>query len=254
MTCVPIRRRHWLASSSGRSKKIPRAGRSRLTTSPLRSRVGSSPRPRAPLVRASVRRSATRWWMAIAAVALLAAAVPGAWFIRQNARTRWAREQALPQIDQLSEREQYAEAFAIAQQAKQYIPNDPVWKRIDPIVSRRVTVQTTPAGAAVSYRPVGSSRWVDPAGRSAHGGGGRAECVPRVADSKSPATSRPPTQRASAIAPVLTLQVTLHTLRTDAAGDGARHRGRSASRRLDRRAWITCRRNAFAISGSIVTR
>jgi formylglycine-generating enzyme required for sulfatase activity/dienelactone hydrolase len=103
------------------------------------------------------RRLATRWWMAIAAVALLAVAASGAWFVRQNARTRWAREQALPQIDQLAEREQYAEAFAIAQQAKQYIPNDPVWKRIDPIVTRTVTVTTTPAGAAVSYRPVGSS-------------------------------------------------------------------------------------------------
>jgi dienelactone hydrolase len=94
--------------------------------------------------------------MAIAAVALVAAVLPGAWFIRQNARTRWAREQALPQIDQLAEREQYMEAFALAQQAKQYIPNDPVWNRIDPVVSRKITVQTTPEGAAVSYRPVGS--------------------------------------------------------------------------------------------------
>jgi formylglycine-generating enzyme required for sulfatase activity/dienelactone hydrolase len=104
----------------------------------------------------SGRRSAVRWWLAIAAVALLAAAVPGAWFLRQNARTRWAREQALPQIDQLAEREQYVAAFALAQQAKHYIPSDPVWKRIDPIVSRTGTVRTAPAGAAVSYRPVGS--------------------------------------------------------------------------------------------------
>jgi dienelactone hydrolase len=105
----------------------------------------------------SAQRSAIRWWVAIPAVGLLAAAASGVWFVRQNARTRWAREQALPQIDQLSEREQYAEAFAIAQQAKQYIPNDPVWKRLDPIVSRSITAQTTPEGAMVSFRPVGSS-------------------------------------------------------------------------------------------------
>jgi formylglycine-generating enzyme required for sulfatase activity/dienelactone hydrolase len=104
----------------------------------------------------STRRSATRWWMAIAAVAMLAAALPGAWFLRQNARMRWAREQALPQIDQLAEREQYMEAFALAQEAKQYIPNDPVWQRIDPVVSKSITVRTTPEGAAVSYRPVGA--------------------------------------------------------------------------------------------------
>ena len=110
---------------------------------------------------AAGRSSATRWWIAIAAVALLAAALPAVWFVRQNARTRWARQQALPQIDQLSEREEYAEAFAIAQQARQYIPNDPVWKRIDPIVSRQVSVQTTPPGAAVSYRKAGSGgEWV----------------------------------------------------------------------------------------------
>ncbi|MGH9384840.1 MAG: SUMF1/EgtB/PvdO family nonheme iron enzyme [Vicinamibacterales bacterium] len=107
------------------------------------------------------RRSAVRWWTAIAAVALLAAVLPGAWFVQQNARTRWAREQALPQIDQLAEREQYKEAFDLVQQAKQYIPNDPVWKRIDPVVSRTMTVRTTPEGAAVSYRRVGSDgAWI----------------------------------------------------------------------------------------------
>jgi eukaryotic-like serine/threonine-protein kinase len=104
----------------------------------------------------AARRSSTRWWIAIAAVALVAAVLPGAWFLLQNARTRWAREQALPQIDQLAEREQYMDAFALAQQAKQYIPNDPVWNRIDPVVSRKITVQTTPEGATVSYRRAGS--------------------------------------------------------------------------------------------------
>jgi formylglycine-generating enzyme required for sulfatase activity/dienelactone hydrolase len=110
---------------------------------------------------ATVVRSTRRWWLALAAAVLLAAAVPGVWFVRQAARTRWAREQALPQIDQLAEREQYVEAFALAHQAKRYIPSDPVWKRIDPIVSRLISVETTPAGTAVSYRPVGSdAEWV----------------------------------------------------------------------------------------------
>ena len=104
----------------------------------------------------TARRSTTRWWAALAVVALLAAALPGAWFVRQSARVRWAREQALPQIDQLSEREEYVAAFQLAQEAKRYIPTDPVWKRIDLVVSRPVTVRTTPAGATVSYRPVGS--------------------------------------------------------------------------------------------------
>ena len=110
---------------------------------------------------ASGRRSTRRWWLALLAVALLASAVPVALFIRQNARTRWAREQALPQIDQLADAEHFGAAFALAQQAKQYIPTDPVWKRIDPIVSRRVSIQMTPPGAVASYREVGSAGdWV----------------------------------------------------------------------------------------------
>ncbi len=104
----------------------------------------------------AARRSTTRWWAALAVVALVAAAVPGVWFVRQNERIRWAREQALPQIDRLSEREEYVAAFQLAQEAKRYIPTDPVWKRIDFVVSRPVTVRTIPAGATVSYRPVGS--------------------------------------------------------------------------------------------------
>ena len=100
--------------------------------------------------------AAKRWWATIAAVALVAAAIPGAWFVWQNTRIRWASEQALPQIEQLSEREDYVAAFHLAQEAKRYIPTDPVWKRIDSVVSRKMTVRTTPPGATVSYRPVGS--------------------------------------------------------------------------------------------------
>jgi dienelactone hydrolase len=112
------------------------------------------------------RPAATRWWIAIAAVALVAVTATGAWFVRQNARMRWAREQALPQIDQLAEREDYMAAFTLAQQAKQYIPNDPVWKRLDPVVSKTVTVRTTPEGAAVSYRLVGSDGAWTPLGQT----------------------------------------------------------------------------------------
>ena len=104
----------------------------------------------------AARTSTARWWAAIAVAVLVAAAIPGAWFVRQNARVRWAREQALPLIDQLSEREEYVAAFQLAREAKRYIPTDPVWKRIDSAVSRWITVKTTPEGATASYRPVGS--------------------------------------------------------------------------------------------------
>jgi protein kinase-like protein len=153
----------------------------------------------ATIAAASVRRSTAKWWIAIAAVALLAAAVPGAWFIRQNARTRWAREQALPQIDQLAEAEKYGAAFALAQQAKRYIASDPVWKRIDP--SSRAE---SPSRLRLRALPSRIGRWAQPA----------AECdsaSPRLwkrscrtptssGGSKRPATSRHPTRRPSSSA------------------------------------------------------
>ena len=101
-------------------------------------------------------RSAQRTWMALWAIAIVAALGAGAWLVQQNTRTRWAREQALPQIEQLAEREDYVSAFRLAAEAKRFIPNDPVWTRIDAIVSRTVSVQATPEGTMVSYRPVGA--------------------------------------------------------------------------------------------------
>jgi dienelactone hydrolase len=111
-------------------------------------------------------RSARRRWAAIAVLAIVAVALPGAWLVRQNRLARWAREQALPQIEQLAEREDYVGAFLVANEARRIIPDDPVWARIDPIVSRAITVRVTPEGAAVSYRPVGSGKPWTPLGVS----------------------------------------------------------------------------------------
>jgi hypothetical protein len=101
--------------------------------------------------------SAWRRWGAFAAVAIVAAGVPGTWLVWQGERSRWAREEALPEIERLAEREDYVVAFRVANEARRIIPSDPVWSRIDPIVSRTVTVQVRPEGASVAYRPVGSN-------------------------------------------------------------------------------------------------
>jgi hypothetical protein len=74
-------------------------------------------------------------------------------------------EQALPQIDQLSEREQYADAFAMSrQQAKTVHPERSVWKRIRPhSYSRTVTVGNHACGRDGVHRPGwGSIGRVDP--------------------------------------------------------------------------------------------
>jgi len=100
--------------------------------------------------------------LAIAAAVLLAIAVPIVYFVRQSSQARWAREQALPEIQSLIDQERYVGAFQLAAEAKRHIPTDPAWARIDSIVSRSLSIDTTPPGATVSYRQYGSGdgEWV----------------------------------------------------------------------------------------------
>lgn len=101
--------------------------------------------------------AASRRWIVAAAVLVLAIAMPLGWFVRRGAQARWAREQALPEIQRLVEQEQYVAAFALANEAKRYIATDPIWNRLDPIISHPLSVTTTPPGAEMSYRDYASS-------------------------------------------------------------------------------------------------
>jgi serine/threonine protein kinase/formylglycine-generating enzyme required for sulfatase activity/cephalosporin-C deacetylase-like acetyl esterase len=65
---------------------------------------------------------------------------------------RWVRNTVLPEISRLIEREEYAAAFALARRAEQYVPADPQLVRLWPLVSRTVSVRTTPPGADVSIK------------------------------------------------------------------------------------------------------
>ena len=86
-------------------------------------------------------------WIAASALLLLAIAVALGWFVRQGSQARWAREQALPEIERLVEQEQYVAAFGLANEAKRYIGTDPIWNRLDPIISRPLSVITSPPGS-----------------------------------------------------------------------------------------------------------
>jgi eukaryotic-like serine/threonine-protein kinase len=76
-----------------------------------------------------------------------------AWFFKHSAKIRWAREQAIPQIVQLTDSERYAEAFQLAQKAERYIPNDPALEKLWPDMSSMLSVRTEPAGADVYVKP-----------------------------------------------------------------------------------------------------
>jgi eukaryotic-like serine/threonine-protein kinase len=81
----------------------------------------------------------------LAAVALLAV-----FGYRRYAHIHWAREQALPEIARLVEKNDYLSAFALAQQAEQYLPADPMLEKLWQETSREFTIHSTPEGADVS--------------------------------------------------------------------------------------------------------
>jgi eukaryotic-like serine/threonine-protein kinase len=71
---------------------------------------------------------------------------------RRNARIHWAREQAIPEIIELTQ-SNYPAAFALAEEAEKYIPNEPHLARLWPDMSRPVTIHTTPEGADIYIKP-----------------------------------------------------------------------------------------------------
>ncbi len=97
-----------------------------------------------------------------AALALVAALGLGGWLVARYAKTRWAREQALPEIARLIKEDNYSAAFALAQQAQPFLSNDPVFSQLWPEMSKVVSINTTPPGADVygkEYKAV-DSEWL----------------------------------------------------------------------------------------------
>lgn len=78
-----------------------------------------------------------------------------AWWAHANAKVRWAREQALPEIIRLAGTDQYDEAFRLAAEARRHIPQDPLLAEQMRTVARIATIDSEPSGAEVFYRPYG---------------------------------------------------------------------------------------------------
>ncbi len=83
----------------------------------------------------------------VGGLALLGILLVGTWLYQRSAKTHWAAKEAIPEIMQLVERNNYMPAFALARQAERYIPNDPMLRKLWPEMSREVTIHTVPEGA-----------------------------------------------------------------------------------------------------------
>lgn len=76
---------------------------------------------------------------------------------RNNTRVKWAREEAIIEIEQLIEKEQFKTAYHIAEEAEKYIPDDPLLKRLWPKMEFKLNLNSDPSGAKVYRKLIGEN-------------------------------------------------------------------------------------------------
>ena len=96
--------------------------------------------------------------VALAVTALVVVTAFGGWMYRVNARTRWTRAEALPQIRALIERDDIPAAFELTRTALSYAPDDHDLRQLWFQVSKPAGLTTTPPGAQVFYRPYNETK------------------------------------------------------------------------------------------------
>jgi serine/threonine protein kinase/dienelactone hydrolase len=93
-------------------------------------------------------------------VIVLGGVAAGAWILDRSASVSRAKEELLPQIQEALRNNPYnipfAE-FALAQEARQYLEDDPEFQRVWSDIAASVNVTTDPPGASVSVRQFGGS-------------------------------------------------------------------------------------------------
>ena len=103
---------------------------------------------------------ALRRWLAPLAVVLLLLGSAGAWTYHRAERRQWAREQAIPDAARLMADRPLA-AYALLREAERLLPGDSQVVALRRNSSRRITVTSSPEGAAVELADyvAGDSGW-----------------------------------------------------------------------------------------------
>jgi serine/threonine protein kinase/formylglycine-generating enzyme required for sulfatase activity/dienelactone hydrolase len=92
-------------------------------------------------------------------VAVLAVAAVGGWWGQRAQKVRWAREEALPDIQEILDANPSDssvgnwKAFHLDRQASKYIPDDPRWAKLRASYSQPLTIYSDPPGARVFAKP-----------------------------------------------------------------------------------------------------
>jgi len=90
--------------------------------------------------------------VAVALALLVAVATAAAWLWFSGSRARWARLEALPEIDRLTEAGDIYGAYRLAREAERYIPQDARLREMLNRVTIPVSIVTESAGAEVFYK------------------------------------------------------------------------------------------------------
>ncbi len=89
---------------------------------------------------------------AISALAVVLSVCLGAvWYFNRQAKIRWAKQEVLPEIERLVETNwrDFTEAYKLAEQAEQIIPNDPRLAELIAKCSLKINIDTEPQGASI---------------------------------------------------------------------------------------------------------
>ncbi len=82
---------------------------------------------------------------------ILAILFVAVWFFDRQAKIRWAREEALPEIERLigESWRDFTEAYKLAEKAEEYIPDDPKLTELFSKSSLKINIKTGPPGAKI---------------------------------------------------------------------------------------------------------
>jgi formylglycine-generating enzyme required for sulfatase activity/dienelactone hydrolase len=112
-----------------------------------------SARETAPSVRSLLRRPAWAAGLALVLTALGGLGF-GAW--RRGAQERWARREAMPEIQRLIEKDELVAAFRLARRARAHLAGDPELEKLWRAVTvSSASITSEPAGAEVLAKPYG---------------------------------------------------------------------------------------------------
>jgi dienelactone hydrolase len=72
--------------------------------------------------------------------------------LNHNSKVKWAKEKAMPEIEQLINKENFADAFILVQKAEKYISKEPKFQELSSLATCKLTILTDPPGADVYIR------------------------------------------------------------------------------------------------------